>query len=235
MSRMGVLGLVLLSFALALACFQIWTYRTALDNAGAFVGEFPDNMPAIEKLVNHTNAKLFIVADFCAYGQFSSPAISERYQEEIKTLRKNGVRVELHVYEPKLGDSVTAEQFDLADPTSAPEKYKTLRRNNLFPAYFEYHKQHKDPKSIPDGYTQFVQLMNGEQTRCIEDFQGAGIEVHTDVLQRLPVFMWVKDDSEAIFSIYNLGHDSREISEDTKNNHIIRLLEDIASKSLQVH
>lgn len=233
MSRIGVVGLVMLTLTLVLASLQIWAYRKALNNAGAFVGSFPNNMPAIDDLVGRTTNKLFIVTDFCAYGHFSNPAVSERYRQALIKAKKSDMRVEIHVYNSEMGRKMTASQFNLEKPETAPGNYTALRenKNQLFNAYFEYHKQHNDPKNIPRDYVQFLQLMDDEQANCVKDLQTEGIEIRTDVAEQLPVFMWVRDDSEeAIFSIYNLGPASREISQDTKNKHIILLLTDISKK-----
>jgi hypothetical protein len=234
MSRVGVAGLVLLTFALVLACLQIYTYRTALGNAGAFVGDFPANMDAIDQLVNRSNVRLFIVADYCAYGQFSNPAGARHYQDSLRAIQQKGSRVELHVYEPTLAAKMTAQQFNLQDPDIAPTNYIALRNKPVFDAFFDYHTKRNDPIKPPDDYVKFLELMNDQQSKCTEDFQKAGVDIHRDVSEALPVFMWVRDESEeAVFSIYNLGHDSREISQVTKNKHIVLLLKDIASKYLK--
>jgi hypothetical protein len=235
MSRIGVAGLVLLTFALILACLQIYTYRVALENSGAFVGDFPGNMGAINQLVDRSGVKLFVVADYCAYGQFSNPEGSQHYRNSLKTIQQKGSRVEIHVYEPALASKMTAEQFNLQDAATAPNNYSALRNKQVFNAYFNSRSNRSELVNPPDDYRQFLEIMNDQQSKCIDELQRAGIEVHRDVSEPLPVFMWVRDESEeAVFSIYNLGHDSREISQVTRNKHIVLLLKDIATKYLKV-
>lgn len=230
MSKLSVIGIVLLVVALIASLTQVWVYRKALNNAGAFVGDFPNNMPAIDNLIGHTTTKLYIVNDFCGYGQFSSPGVSRDYRNALVKLRKADMRVEVHVYTAELGAQMTAEQFNLQETSRASDTYKALSNKQAFKDYFAYHKENNDPLTIPPDYQSFLQLMNDEQTKCVDEFKTAGIDIRTDVSQRLPVFMWVRDDSEeAIFSIYNLGHDSREISEETRNKAIVLLLKDIAA------
>ena len=175
-----------------------------------------------------------MVADYCAYGQFSSPTGSDHYRNSLKAIQKKGSRVEIHVYEPKLAAAMTAQQFNLQDASSAQNNNISLRNQQRFDAYFDYHAKLNAQMKPPDDYAKFLDIMNDQQSNCINDLQKAGVEIHRDVSEALPVFMWVRDESEeAVFSIYNLGHDSREISQVTKNKHIVLLLKDIASKYIK--
>jgi hypothetical protein len=236
MSRIGVWGLVFLVLALLVSGFQLLSYRSALRNSAQFIGSFPSNMPAITDLVKGTSYRLIVVDDFCAYGQFSNPSGHEAYKKALLDAAKRGVRVELHVYDPATGTKMTASQFDLAEARTAADKYTSLQHSQRFAQYFQYLKEHNGPQAIPATYQDFLTLMDQKQSGCISELGSAGINVYPEIKTELPMFMWIKDESEeAIFSIYNIGPDSRELSQQTKNKQVILLLRDIATKLSQVH
>ncbi len=233
--KWGIVGLVILIASLLAATGQIIAYRTDLDNSAQFVGAFPHNIPAITDLIGRTKYRMFILEDYCGYGFFSDPEDYESYKSTIIDLKKNkGLGIEIHVYDDQTRAASLSSELDFQDPKTAPQNYESLKNNRRFIQYFKYKKDHGDPRSIPPDYTSFLNFLQAEHSSCVTELRNNGIDVRTDVASPLPVFMWLRDDSEeAIFSIYNLGHASREISQRTENKDILLVLRDIATKSLQ--
>jgi hypothetical protein len=75
--------------------------------------------------------------------------------------------------------------------------------------------------------------MNSVQNKCAEKLSAAGVRVHRTISITLPIFMWMRDGDEAIFSMYNLGDRAREVSLVTKDRSLITMLDEIATQARQ--
>jgi hypothetical protein len=232
MSRIGVIGITFLIVALILAGVQLLTYRRALHNSGEFVGEFPANMSAINDLLQRAQYKLIVVNDFCDYGHYSHHADYKRYTDLLLEAKKKSVRIEMHVYTADVGAKMTASQFGLQDPKTADTVFATIHSSGLYKSYLDIKKQEGQTSDFAK-YTDFLSALASDEDTCIKQFRDAQIDIRDDVASPLPLFTWIRDDSEAIFSIYNLGHDSREVSQRTENHPIVMLLGDIDNKLAQ--
>jgi len=197
-----------------------------LGRSSYFIGAFPENMPWINKFLVKTRYSLQIWSDHCAYGNFSNPEQYAEYSSTIKQLKQKNVTITIHIYESKTADAMTKSQFNLTKAGDSAE-FRALVKSNRFKKYFEYNNQHKTPKTVPKTVEEFVSLMNNDEEACISELSEQGISIEQDVSSPLPLFTWVQDDDEAIFSMYNLGPDAREVSLYTKDKQLVNLLKSI--------
>jgi hypothetical protein len=194
-----------------------------------FEGVFPLNLPAITKLVESTKSRLVIRTDFCAYGHYSAPAGFLGYKAAL-IAAKARADVQIHVYDDPTSDKMTASQFGLDKPDGGAAAFAEERANRRFKDYFSFHEKNGTPKAQPQSVAEFVSLMRREQVQCVQDLRAVGISVRPDIANPLPIFMWLRDDDEAIISVYNLGADSREASLKTRDKGLLNVLNDIAHR-----
>jgi hypothetical protein len=184
-----------------------------------YIGVFPENMNSINDLIASTHKDLWIIADVPAYGGFSTPSQYQQYIQGIKELairsgQPQGVRI-------LTWDSKTRrESFNhlFGDRT-----IEQLREFDIYKKYFQYWKKKAQPKTLDDFYN-VVESENYE-------FQRRVSEMGTDINEtstRLPVFLWLSDDKEAIFSFYYYGGNGREVSFRTTDPKLIQVLRELA-------
>jgi hypothetical protein len=236
MNKLAILGCVLLLLALGVAGYQLHQLQQQVADLQSqtaklreiaerpptqYVDVFPDNMSRITRLVSEAKAKLTIVGDFCAYGHYSNPSAYGNYFDAIKKLAEANVGVEMYLYDDAVYKKATDSQLGT--------DFNTLKNSIRFKRYFEFH-----PKTTrPNNMKEFRALMDSEQNKCVEALSEAGVRVHKNISIMLPIFMWMRDADEAIFSMYNLGDRAREVSLVTKDRSLINMLDEIATQARQ--
>jgi hypothetical protein len=195
-----------------------------------FVAVFPQNLAAITQLTKRARVRLVVVTDFCAYGHYSNPSGFDDYMAALVAVKAEGREVELHIYDEKTADEMTKSQFDLDKPDGGVAAFNGERSQQRFNAYFDYHEKKGQPRSKPATVAEFVQLMNEEQARCIKELSSNGILIRADISRPLPLFLWIRDEEEALVSMYNLGSSSREMSLRTRDRSLLSLLNQIAAR-----
>lgn len=203
---------------------------SALGEQTQYVNEFPRNIPAITELIEETRLGLLIVSDFCAYGHYSNPAAYAAYKETLIKQRAAGVDIEMHIYDRRRANESTAEQFDLAEPTTASANYKAMRQSEVYRNYFRFHRARGIDLTEPETVSEFAALMAADQAACVDELRAAGIRVAADISARLPLFIWLSDQQRAIFSVFNLGHGAREVSLATNDRNLVVMLGEIAAR-----
>jgi hypothetical protein len=222
---------VLMMAATALACWLAASARAATAPASTrFVGSFPANLPAVNELIAGTEDRLVILTDYCAYGHYSSPKEYARYKRELVALAGKGIVVDLHVYTEDLARRQRASQFDFSSEQLLAAQFANLSSKPAFASYFEYHRQQGRTVSRPTSVAEFAALMEAQQLQCIQEMTAAGVNVRRDVGDVLPAFMWIRDDQEAIFSVYTSGSAAREASLSTSEKTLVGVLADVARR-----
>ncbi len=189
-------------------------------NATYYAGTLPDNMREINKLIGRARRQLTILVDFPAYGSFSGPEQFLEYSRAIDSACTRGVNVRLHTFEPGRARTAAAKQFE-------DESFDGIKAKPTFKLWVDH--LHKGVP--PANCTEFVEFLLKDDERFVNHLTGTSIVVERDVSSDPPVYIWVRDHEEAIFSFYNLrGGDSSEISFRTTNPELIKLLEKIGTQ-----
>ena len=236
MNKIVILGCVLLVAALAIAGYQLHQLENRVAALQAqteklreiaerpptqYVNTFPANMERITRLIAETKDKLTVVTDFCAYGHYSNPAGYKDYFSAIKKLADTNIAVEMYLYDDPTYKKATVSQLGT--------DFEILRNKTAFARYFEAHPNTPRPRSMKE----FTALMDSEQGKCAQKLSEAGVRVSRTIGITLPIFMWVRDGDEAVFSMYNLGDRAREVSLVTRDKSLITLLDEIATQARQ--
>lgn len=198
-----------------------------------YVNVFPDNMRKIIELVPKAQKSLVVVSDIGAYGHFSSPSNSFFYVGELNKLTApdRGISIEFICYSRRAADKHLKDQFGWnnlmeafkGDQTRAWQKFHDDRKD----AFAEYSRWHlnKEPTDMPDLTKQISDATENLLTQ-LESRKGKDV-IYLATETELPIFMWIVDGREAIFSFHTYGENAREHSFRTTDPRFIERLKEI--------
>jgi hypothetical protein len=181
------------------------------------IGAFPANIPLIVDLIGKAKSSIVIATDVAFYGHYSSPAWSEGYHAALAKAAAGGVAVRVICYS---GDRARAErrrQFSmLANESDGLAETIKDERWRAFSA-----RHALKPVSTIDDFILSLEYADRKFKSSISSFVGVEIHELPQLAQSLPVFFWLCDNDEAIFSLFTVGERSREISIRTKDRSIL--------------
>jgi hypothetical protein len=198
------------------------------DSKTRYVDVFPNNVPTLTKLIATTGDHLSVVADYCGYGSFSALERYAEYKNALIGVKARGKDVDLRIYEPDTAESMMARQFNL-DKSSREDVFAALKLGPTYKAYFAYYKKIDKPRQEPENSGEFLKLMLNDEKECVQELLGKGIKVSRELKSQPPLFIWIRDSKEAMFSVYNLSSDAKEIALLTEDLGLVRLLADISA------
>jgi hypothetical protein len=204
---------------LGITTISVW--ETVSERGVTQIDLFPGNMPVITTLVESVRERLTVVADYCAYGSYSSPQAYVLYRTAIENQAAQGRQVHLTIYNDATSRRMASIEFGLADPddTVNQKAFEEMRGSDKFKTYLSAHRGVPPPTT----YLEFLDMTQKDETDCIVAVRQKGAQVQTTLDQPLSVFRWIKDYKEAIVSIPNFGS-IREASLMTRSTSFVRLL-----------
>lgn len=189
-----------------------------------YVGTFPDNMEAINKLISSTKRSLLIVVDVPAYGHFSNPMAHNDYRHDIEHLvtpiGKTDVKIVCYTEAARRRNM--EKQFRI-------KTIEQIRQKESYKRFFDYWKTAKPQPSTKD---EFYDLLTSENNELLTRLRALNVPIH-ETTNDLPVFIWLSDEREAIFSFYNYGDTPREVSFQTNDQKLINVLQEIAKEAME--
>jgi hypothetical protein len=188
---------------------------------------FPNNMPEIIELINRTEHSLTIITDVAAYGHYSSPPNSARYIQALESVNypDRNIRIEILCYDSETAHKKLADQFAITDF----EVYKSKKENQE--TLMTYAKWHNG-KVLQNAGEIYDAIIQADDALLISLKSNAVTRVKT-TSNDLPIFMWIRDDKEAIFSLHNYGQSPREDSFRTTDERFIARLKAIAKAEFE--
>jgi hypothetical protein len=231
-------GLIVLLLALGFSVYQLNSLQKQVEDLQKkteelkviaerppiqFVGTFPDNMKSITKLANDTKVKLLIVGDYCAYGHYSNPDGYADYIRALEFLADKNISVDMYLYDDETTRKTLISQFTT--------DFKKIENSQKFKHYFDdvHHGDLRRPRTL----SEFESVMNAQQKKCVDELSAKGVSIHRTISNTLPLFIWLRDGDEAVFSVYNLGDNAREVSIATKDKTLVNLLEEIYTQAVR--
>ena len=150
-----------------------------------YVGAFPEFMPKLTELLDRAEAKVTIMCDIVEYGHYSNYEESSRYSEKLKELCNKKIDVNLVIYEDKeLADAITVQFNGRLKESGNLEKYKKRCKNENIHTFDQFRES----------------LVRYNKKAC-KQFSKA---IFVKVKKKMPVYFWIADDREAIFSFAGL-------------------------------
>jgi hypothetical protein len=191
-----------------------------------FEGMFPTNLERIVSLINGTKSELRIAADRLAYGAYSDPDSHEAYRRAIKECVNEGNEVNVIRFSRSERDSATRKQFkgDKAATTEAAwTEFATSDEWNNFFASFK-------PSVRPGDMGAFIEFIENNFEVPFHEEMANRTNVRLADLGdagRMPMFIWIRDDDEAVFSFYDLQGKAEEVAFYTTEKQLIQMLKRI--------
>jgi hypothetical protein len=185
------------------------------------IGHFPENLRAIVDLIEHTNERLVIATDVASYGQLSNPDECARYHAALVACAARYVSVEIIAYSGVRSDAERRWQFtDYVK--KGDEGFHDLVGEERW-THFAKKNGIVNVKNCDDVFKALVfadlKFRYGiSQTSTVKVFD------LPNPVDTLPVFFWLRDGEEAIFSLFTVGENGREISFRTVDQSITDIL-----------
>jgi uncharacterized protein YqiB (DUF1249 family) len=185
------------------------------------IGHFPENLRAIVELIENTKKRLVIATDVASYGHLSNPDECARYHAALVARAASSVSIEIIAYSGDRADAERRWQFtdyvkkgeDGFRELVAEERWKRFAAKNRI-----VNVKNCDDifKALAYGDVKFRYGISQTSTVKVFDLP--------DPVDTLPVFFWLRDGEEAIFSLFTVGENVREISFRTIDQSITDIL-----------
>ena len=185
------------------------------------IGHFPENLRAIVDLLEHANERIVIATDVASYGQLSNPDECLRYHAALVACAARNVKVELIAYSGERSDAERRWQFT-DHVNQGDEGFRKLTSEERW-KYFSEKNGILNVNSTEDVFKSLafadLKFRHGiSQTPTIKVYD------LPNPVDTLPVFFWLRDGEEAIFSLFTVGENGREISFRTIDQSITDIL-----------
>lgn len=196
-----IVSLALAVVALVIAIWHLLELKHAIERitkvenglSTQYLGEYPAYFDRIARLVGGAKRSITILCDFPAYGVFSEPLIAEDYFHSLRKRRP----------------------FTNVDVTTLDGDARRRLLDTLFPAA-EWSNWAADPAKAAK-VAEFLRLhaVPSERVRTRDDLLHVVGDVHSEALRDIflgkarevpgdfPIYFWVADCREAIFTIAN--------------------------------
>jgi len=193
--------------------------ETAEALSTKFIGEFPNYNKNIAKLISQAKKKVDLFYDVPGYGLVSDHDSAVDIIREIVTkIRKNNeVNVSISVYTPRMIKKVIFEQLSDTDFDEWKES------ENVKPRIIQFLKNYTDGISLSElTMESYIEYSAKEHDRIVNtDFKGAEINYIDELI---PIYFWMIDKEQAIFSIPTYSEGISEHGFMTKDNPLINAL-----------
>jgi hypothetical protein len=185
------------------------------------IGHFPENLRAIVELIENTKKRLIIATDVASYGQLSNPDECARYHAALVDRAAHSVDIEIIAYSGARADNERRWQF-IDYVNKGEEGFQELISQERW-KHFAAKNGIVNAKNCDDFFKALVfadlKFRHGiSQTSTVKVFDLPNRE------DTLPVFFWLRDGEEAIFSLFTVGENGREISFRTVDQSITDIL-----------
>lgn len=224
-----VIGPSLTIIALLLSIYQLYQAdKTEKEIKGIsesistrYVDTFPRNMPEITNLIGTTKNSLLIVTDVAAYAQYSGPGAFDEYNSVLHRLASPDKKIDIKLlcYDSETESVYREKQFGIKNE----EEFKKLQDTEMYKAWIRHRGGKNPPQSVKD----FYDLLHERNRTFLNDLSDRNVKIKV-TKKELPVFLWIVDGKEAIFSFYNYGKSPREVSFRTIDQNLIKKLQEIA-------
>lgn len=185
------------------------------------IGHFPENMRAIVALIKDTNERLVIATDVASYGQLSNPDECARYHAALVACAARDVSVEIIAYSGTRADAERRWQF-----TEYVKKGDDGFRELVSEDRWKHFAGKNGIVNVKDCEDVFKALVFADLKFRHGISQTSTVKVFDlpNPVDTLPVFFWLRDGEEAIFSLLTVGENGREISFRTVDQSITDIL-----------
>ena len=190
-----------------------------------YLEQFPHFVPRVVEVIQSAERNLLIVCDYPCYALFSSYSMWLSYEAAIKQAANRGVIVSISCLTADRRREVLREQFGITACTS--DKWKSdTGVQGLLKAFLRREAPDGDVANIR--FSEFEELLEAAHTITMKhSFRGVQLK---EVASVLPIYFWIADDVQAVFSIPSWTNHDREQGFITSDNKLILALRKIAGR-----
>ncbi len=183
-----------------------------------YLRQFPNFSTDIASLLARARQRIDVFCDLPAYGLVSNQQAWFEIEQVIRRKLQEQVEVDVMFYDKKRREEVLREQADHKDFRSAGEHVTAALSRLLEDA--------DDARTVEElTQEQILQLcLKRHEQVANEVYRGASAKVDATVSKPLPVYFWMIDTEEAVFSIPIFSGDSTEYGFSTRDRDLVAAL-----------
>jgi hypothetical protein len=161
-----------------------------------FIGEFPHFISDLVDLIKHAEKEVLICCDVPAYGQFSDRHNWLEYSHEIQKKADLGITIRLACFSEKARLRSHHEQFSKEEASWDEWKGDPKVREHLN-QFLKSHKKNLEIEALT--MAEFANLLEDTDRQMLDGAFGTATlhEIEGDI----PMYFWLVDQNEAIFTI----------------------------------
>jgi hypothetical protein len=158
---------------------------------------FPKDIPSIREVLADPDDRVRIMCDMAAYGHFSAPDEFEPYLDLLRKIIHQGKAVDILIFAPvdyrRLMSSMIKDEKD----------FEEIKKRDSFRDYFVKFFPGLQPQ-MPKNRESFIDFLCDRGAAQTDLMLQSGVKISI-VPDRtaLPYFLWIKDRTEAVVSLYN--------------------------------
>jgi hypothetical protein len=233
-SVVGVIAIVLSIVAIVFAWIQHRDAHTTLSEmkqlaeqtTTGYVGMFPVNMKHIITMFQRAQKKIVVFTDFAGYGSYTDPDTYSNYQQGLLAAvgRSRDLRVTLFAYNAPLRNQILRTQFDHSKFDAR------VFLGGIDEKLDRYVARKKSRGIIISDYEGFIAQMLADETDYFRVFQTEERIDCFDLTEIVPIYLWMIDDNECIFSFENEPEKGTDFSFRTRDGRLIDYFESYLGK-----
>jgi hypothetical protein len=188
-----------------------------------FIGEFPDFLPEIARVLDKAQSEIVIVCDFPSYGRFSKPDAWLTYSHVIEKKLEAGVRVPFVCMTSGARVEFSRRQF-FDKPPPSDQEWRARRRIPKFQlklqALLKRHIQQADVSSLT--FDAFIAMLEQDDLAALErTFKHAEV---CFTAAPMPLYFWICDRKHGFFAFPTYTSDKSEFGFLTSDQKLIESL-----------
>lgn len=193
-----------------------------------YLGLFPQYLAELAELVRQARQEIRILCDYPAYGCFSDAKAFLAYRRAIEDKINDGVKVYLLCYNEEKRSQFNDEQFPQGGTEWSAWKSKKENHARLEPLFQDYRKLAGLTISSVDELdeTDFKKLVLAADRKMLDETLAKATNT-TEIETFIPIFFWLIDGREAVFSIASLSGEVSEHGFRTVSNDFIIAFKDM--------
>lgn len=187
--------------------------ETSRNLSTRYIGQFPAFIPEVAEVLDGATKTIRIACDFTGYGIYSNHSAYIKYRQAVERRANDGVTVQMIVMDEESRNHMNRLQWAGMDITQLKDPANTAFRS--FTAWSQC------PIDKIATIEDFVKCMAEEHRRArIEDFRFPRATIK-DRPGAFPLYLWIADDREAVFSVPNFAHAGAETAFRTRDARLI--------------
>lgn len=174
--------------------------------------DFPENIPFLIEIIQNSRESLDIVTDFPAYGIFSKPEESKKYQDAIVSKLSNpSFRFSLIVFKEEVRKEKFMQQFKFKnldpDKESDFQEFLNSKNNDSFKKKFNYWKEYCQSPLLKSHVTmnKLYESINDNHIIFLKKIEALKEGAVHLVSCELTSYFWISDNRQIAFSFVSLG------------------------------